>query len=195
MPGTRRLGDPRDLRALAHPLRLAILETLTTRGPHTATELGAQLEESAANCSWHLRKLAEHGFVEEAPHGAGRKRPWRAAQRSLEWEVDDPAPQLAHAGQALTRLLVDREVDRLLESQTSGDKEDPEWQQASGMSQSMLWLTADELREINAAIRAVQRSKLDRFEDPQTRPEGARLCAFVSWGIPATPLAAEGGLD
>jgi DNA-binding transcriptional ArsR family regulator len=193
MPMSRRLRDPRDLRALAHPLRLAILETLTARGPHTASQLGVLLGESAANCSWHLRKLAEHGFVEEAPGGAGRQRPWRAAQGSLEWDADDPAPELAHAGQALTRLLVDREVDRLFRSQGSGEKEDPDWQQASGMSQSMLWLTAEELREINAAIRAAQRSKLDRFEHPQTRPEGARLCAFVSWGIPATPKAAERG--
>src|SRR4029450_10458486 len=108
MPVSRRLRDPRDLRALAHPLRLAILEVLTARGPHTATQLGAFLEESAANCSWHLRKLAEHGFVEEAPGGTGRQRPWRAAQGSLEWDADDPAPELAHAGQALTRLFVDR---------------------------------------------------------------------------------------
>jgi DNA-binding transcriptional ArsR family regulator len=193
MPHSRRLRDPRDLRALAHPLRLAILETLTVRGPHTASQLGVLLEESPANCSWHLRKLAEHGFVDEAPGGTGRQRPWRAMQRSLEWDGDDPAPELAHAGQALTRLLLDREVDRLLQSQATGHHETPVWQQASAVSQSMLWLTADELREINAAIRDAQHSKRDRFDHPEGRPEGARLCAFVSWGIPAAPPPDKAG--
>jgi DNA-binding transcriptional ArsR family regulator len=193
MSNSRRLRDPRDLRALAHPLRLAILEALTVRGPRTASQLGALLGESPSNCSWHLRKLAEHGFVDEAPGGTGRQRPWRATQRSLEWDADDPAPELAHASQALTRLLLDREVDRLLESRVTGRQESPAWRQASMMSQSMLWLTPDELQDINAAIRAAQNSKSDRFDHPEGRPEGARLCAFVSWGIPATPSPDEGG--
>jgi predicted ArsR family transcriptional regulator len=169
------------------------LEALTVRGPHTASQLGVLLGESPANCSWHLRKLAAHGFVDEASGGTGRQRPWRATQRSLEWDAGDPAPELAHASRALTRLLLDREVDRLLESRASGPHEAPEWQQASMVSQTMLWLTADELQELNEAIRAAQHSKRDRFDHPEDRPEGARLCAFVSWGVPATPLPDEGG--
>src|SRR5680860_921084 len=73
----RTLDDPRSLRAVAHPVRLGILEQLTIHGPMTATELADQLDETPSNCSWHLRKLAEHSFVEEAEGGVGRKRPWQ----------------------------------------------------------------------------------------------------------------------
>src|SRR4051794_21654441 len=73
----RRLHDARELMALAHPVRMGIIEHLSVSGPLTATELADRLDESPANCSWHLRKLAEHGFVEEAGGGIGRKRPWR----------------------------------------------------------------------------------------------------------------------
>src|SRR4051794_23146766 len=74
-PGTsyRRLSDPRELQALAHPVRIGIMELLTVSGPLTATELADMLDETPANCSWHLRKLAEHAFVDEA--GAGPRAP------------------------------------------------------------------------------------------------------------------------
>ena len=67
MPLTRRrVTDTASLKALAHPLRMALLGALVTEGPMTATEAAALLDESPSNCSWHLRKLAEHGFVREA---------------------------------------------------------------------------------------------------------------------------------
>ncbi|MEO6512975.1 MAG: helix-turn-helix domain-containing protein, partial [Nocardioides sp.] len=76
----RRLNDVRELKALAHPVRMGIIEHLSVSGPLTATELADRMDETPANCSWHLRKLAEHGFVEEAEGGTagqGRKRPWQ----------------------------------------------------------------------------------------------------------------------
>src|SRR4030088_3589210 len=76
--------DPRALRALAHPLRLRLLELLVLRGPMTATEAADLLGESPANCSFHLRTLAKYGYVEEAGGGRGRQRPWRLRYRSFE---------------------------------------------------------------------------------------------------------------
>jgi len=55
-------------------------------GPLTATELADRLDETPANCSWHLRKLAEHAFVEEAGGGIGRQRPWRVRSIGLAWD-------------------------------------------------------------------------------------------------------------
>ncbi|MGH3444839.1 MAG: winged helix-turn-helix domain-containing protein, partial [Nocardioidaceae bacterium] len=64
MPLTsRRVQDAAALKALSHPLRVALLGALVTEGPMTATQAAALLDESPSNCSWHLRKLAEHGFV------------------------------------------------------------------------------------------------------------------------------------
>src|ERR1700733_8012115 len=73
------LTDPRMMRALAHPARMAIWQHLGLEGPATATECAAVAGLSPSACSYHLRTLARYGFVEEDPsHAAdGRERPWR----------------------------------------------------------------------------------------------------------------------
>ena len=181
----RKLSDPRALRAVAHPVRLGIMEQLAVHGPMTATELGARLEETPSNCSWHLRKLAEHGFVEEAEGGTGRKRPWQAVSQGMQWGDADESPELARAGEALSQLMIEREVARFASSRARVRGDASAWQEASTSSQSRLWLTADELGEINLAVRDLMMSRIDRFEHPDRRPEGARLCAFLAWGVPA----------
>ena len=75
--GLREVSDARTFRALGHPVRLALLETLVIEGPLTATEAAEQIGESPTTCSFHLRQLARYGFVEEAGGGKGRARPWR----------------------------------------------------------------------------------------------------------------------
>jgi DNA-binding transcriptional ArsR family regulator len=74
------------MRALAHPLRLRLLGELRIEGPATATMLAERLEEGVSLISYHVRSLAEHGFVEEAPELArdGRER-WRATHRRTSW--------------------------------------------------------------------------------------------------------------
>ncbi len=69
------------------------MELLTVSGPLTATELADRLDETPANCSWHLRKLAEHHFVEEAGGGIGRQRPWQVRSIGLAWDESDASPE------------------------------------------------------------------------------------------------------
>jgi DNA-binding transcriptional ArsR family regulator len=187
----RKLDDPRSLRALAHPVRLAIMEQLTVAGPLTATELAGRLETTPANCSWHLRKLAEHGFVEEAGGGSGRKRPWQIVSLGMRWNDVGESPELARAGDALSTLTIDREVARLARARERLREDTPPWQEAGTWTQSMMWLTADELNEINLAVTDLLMSRLDRFEHPEGRPDGARLCAFLAWGVPAYDFETE----
>ena len=184
----RRLADPRELRAIAHPLRMNILEVLMLEGPMTASELGARLGQSPANCSWHLRKLAEHGFVAEAEGGTGRQRPWQATHRGMIWDEGDGSAEAVLADQTLTRVMLDREVDRFVAASQRRAGEPQPWREAASASQSMLWLTAEELAEVNRQLKELLLSKMDRLEDPALRPEGARLCAFMAWGVPAHPL-------
>jgi len=73
----RYLRRPEHLRALAHPRRMELIDLLIAQGPLTATECAARLGDSPGGCSYHLRQLARYGFVEEAPGGRGRQRPWR----------------------------------------------------------------------------------------------------------------------
>ncbi|NMM34820.1 MAG: helix-turn-helix domain-containing protein [Phycicoccus sp.] len=187
----RKLGDPRSLRALAHPVRLAIMEQLTVVGPLTATELADRIETSPSNCSWHLRNLAEHGFVEEAEGGTGRKRPWQIVSLGRQWDNVGESPELARAGDALSTLMIDREVARLARARAKVREDTRQWQEASTWTQSMMWLTADELNEINRAVCDLLMTKIDRFEHPEVRPDGARLCAFLAWGVPAYDFETE----
>ena len=194
----RRVTDARTLRAMAHPVRIAIVEQLTVNGAMTATELGDRLDETPANCSWHLRKLAEYGFVEEAAGGTGRQRPWQMTHLGMSWGDEEDGPlgaDLRLAGRALTEVMVGREVDRLLESQARASEELPEWRQAANLTQSMAWLTAEELDAANNAVREVLMKHFDRHQDPALRPAGSRLCAMLSWGVPTYGLADETPAD
>jgi DNA-binding transcriptional ArsR family regulator len=184
-PSYRRLSDPRELAALAHPVRLGIMELLTVDGPLTATELADRLDESPANCSWHLRKLAEHSFVEEAGGGIGRQRPWRVRQVGLAWDVVDATPGQLRAGRALEDMLLQRQVTRFQQARAQlVDDGEREWAEASNLTQHASWLTHDELDEINGEILSVLERYADRSTDTALRPPGSRLCEFVAWGAP-----------
>lgn len=181
----RKLRDPRELSAVAHPVRLGILEELSLNGPLSATELGERLGESPANCSWHLRKLAEHDFVEEAESAGGRRRPWQVTGIGLSWGEDEqePSAEERRAGEALGRMLLERWLDRYYTSVQRAGAESRAWQAARGMSQTEAYLTAEELRGLNLELTALMQKYRDRL-DPANRPDGARLCELVSWGAP-----------
>lgn len=180
MPEPRRLRNPRALAAVAHPVRMAIIELLSVEGPMTATQLADRLDESPANCSWHLRKLAEHDFIEEAPGGTGRQRPWQMRHIGMSWaEDDDVTPEELRAGQALSRMLLERWVDRFLDA--SEREESPVWRDSAGLSQNVAWLTPEELADLTTRLQEVAGTYADRL-GTGVRPEGARLCEIVAWG-------------
>ncbi|CAL9459271.1 helix-turn-helix domain-containing protein [Streptomyces sp. enrichment culture] len=94
-PNVRQL-DARSLRGLAHPLRLQLLRALRLHGPATASMLAERLGESSGATSYHLRQLAAHGFVADAPErGKGRERWWRMVDDGISFDEglvpDDPA--------------------------------------------------------------------------------------------------------
>jgi predicted ArsR family transcriptional regulator len=75
--------DIAGLRALSHPVRLKMLELLRTEGPATATTLAQRLDLNTGATSYHLRQLAQHGFIsEDTERGNARDRWWRAAHDS-----------------------------------------------------------------------------------------------------------------
>jgi len=67
--------DAGALRALAHPLRVRIYDILGQYGAQTASSLAEQLGESTGSTSYHLRALAKHDLIREAPdRGTARER-------------------------------------------------------------------------------------------------------------------------
>ncbi|HEX6872451.1 MAG TPA: helix-turn-helix domain-containing protein [Micromonosporaceae bacterium] len=112
-PPRRDIEDPRVLRALAHPVRLRILEELVLGGSLTATELADRVGESPANCSWHLRQLSRYGFVAEAGGGTGRQRPWRAVVQRNAWRSATDDAELTLASDAAAQVVLAREYDKV----------------------------------------------------------------------------------
>src|SRR5436189_3484080 len=75
--------DAAQLRALAHPLRLQLLELLRSEGPATASQLARRLGESSGATSYHLRALHRAGMVEEAEQRNARERWWQRSPDRL----------------------------------------------------------------------------------------------------------------
>ena len=171
-PQPRKLTDAQTLRALAHPVRIALYEELAFGGAMTATELGKRIGETATTCSFHLRQLARYGFVEEAGGGKGRARPWRLT--SLGWDVPvahDPEAQVA--GDAVLRLSRERAFARYQRWRETKAAHPWPWQEAADDSQYLTYLTADELTQVKRELHAVLERFWDRLEDPTRRPPGA----------------------
>ncbi|MFE9705006.1 helix-turn-helix domain-containing protein [Streptomyces sp. NPDC005930] len=79
--------DARSLRGLAHPLRMRLLDALRFGGPATASQLAEKLDESSGATSYHLRRLALYGFIEDdSERGKGRERWWKAVHTGLRFD-------------------------------------------------------------------------------------------------------------
>jgi DNA-binding transcriptional ArsR family regulator len=183
---TRRITDPTTLRALAHPVRLRLLEVLTQHGPLTATEAAERVGDSPSNCSWHLRQLARHGFVTEAEKGGvGRRRPWRIVPVPYAWSGDEGSPEFVAVSRELSDLMLHRTLERLRAYRGRAHAEPPAWREAAETNDGLAWMTAGELAEFNATIRELVMRCLPRFTDPEQRPAGARLVHLFAYGHPA----------
>lgn len=82
---------PKALRGLVHPIRLRLLDLLQADGPATASGLGQRIGQSSGVTSYHLRVLAEHGFIaEDETRGNARDRWWRAIHRTTSFTFRMP---------------------------------------------------------------------------------------------------------
>jgi len=179
------LTDPRALRAVAHPLRLALIGLLRREGPLTATQAAARVGESPASCSFHLRQLAKYGLVEEAGGGRGRNRPWRATAQFTTWPQVARDPDLAAASQLFETMVAERYFERLVEWLERRPEEPHEWQEAAAFGDAMLYLTADELAALGRELDALVEPYVGRTADAKLRPSGARLVTFLKLVFPA----------
>jgi DNA-binding transcriptional ArsR family regulator len=167
------VDDVRTLHALAHPIRMALLEAVSIYEPITATEAAERIGESPTTCSYHLRELAKVGMVADAGGGASRRRPWRLATTSL-WTSkvqDDPA--IALAVTAFAKVSRDRRMERYRTWVETEHLYPRAWRQAARESEHLGWLTADELAELNRQLAELLSAYLDERRDPPQRSQGA----------------------
>jgi len=175
---SRRLRTVDELKALAHPLRMDIIEQLSLNGPMTASELGDALDETPANCSWHLRKLADHKFVEETHDGHGRRRPWRMTGIGMSFgSLDDDEPESAAfnvAARSLQSLMVQREVARFERNAQADD----DWE--LGATQNATYLTQEEAASLSERVLELLMEHHGRLTGDEPVPESARLVHILN---------------
>jgi DNA-binding transcriptional ArsR family regulator len=150
----RRISDPKALRALAHPLRLELLDRLMSFGEQTAAECAEAVGSTASNCSYHLRALARVGLVEPGSSSDRRERPWRATSTGLEFGPSDPAssPAAAGAALALDELALVRDEELTRRARRRHHEQPPGWRAAEAYHNYALKLTAAELSELVGEI-------------------------------------------
>jgi DNA-binding transcriptional ArsR family regulator len=167
------LSDARRLRALTHPVRLALLRELTLRGPLTATEAGEQIGESPTTCSFHFRQLAKYGVVEEAGGGKGRARPWRMTTTGLSVTArEDPASR--RAADALLHMVRQQQIERYWTWLNTRSGYPRHWQDAGEDSEYVFHLTVEELQQLSRDLTAIIRPLFQkRMADPSKRPSGS----------------------
>ncbi|HEX5494639.1 MAG TPA: helix-turn-helix domain-containing protein [Mycobacteriales bacterium] len=187
---TRRITDPRALRAISHPVRVALLELLAMDGPLTATQAGTRLDESPANCSFHLRTLARYGFVEEAEGGTGRQRPWQIVPQVTEVRGEEMGPAGQIATGALIDLIHQREADQAHTWRASRDRYPAAWREAAGELRGLVFLTATELAQLNRDIEHLLAGYAARA-DPARRPAGSLPVSMLLRTFPLRPPSDE----
>ncbi|GAA4360334.1 winged helix-turn-helix domain-containing protein [Angustibacter luteus] len=191
----RVLSGAQTLRALAHPVRLKLLELVSLRGPLTASQCAALVGESPSSCSFHLRQLAKYGYVEEAPGGTGRNRPWQMTSVSHQWSPAQDSDVAARAaGAALSERFRERTAELHREYAEVAAAFGPQWTEAALDLTGNAYLTVAELAEIQADLLAVMSRYLDRITDPSQRPAGARLVHLAALGFPRAD-GLEPGMD
>jgi DNA-binding MarR family transcriptional regulator len=178
------LRDAKSMRALAHPVRWALIEAIGMEGTATAARCAELLGETQANCSFHLRQLAKYGLVEEAESSDRRARPWRLTSIDQNWSELQEDPEAGVAAAELTRVFLDREASRMQAYLRTNAAFPRPWREAAGMGATMTWLTAEELAELNKQVSELQRAYVDRISEPAKRPEGARRVRLFATGYP-----------
>ncbi|RPE34846.1 ArsR/SmtB family transcription factor [Kitasatospora cineracea] len=171
----RRKLDAGSLRGLAHPLRMRLLDELRLNGPATSARLSERTGESTGTISWHLRHLAEHGFIEEEPgRGTKRERWWRAAPGAIVLAAtdfdQDPASRTALSVYQAENLR--RQFQRVADSMAA--EWEGEWRGTGSVSDwSNLRLTPAQLQALIddlAAVVARHTPDPDAAPDPAARP-------------------------
>ncbi len=192
-PELRKITDARTLRALAHPVRIAILEALSLGGPMTATEVGEQISESPTTCSFHLRQLAKYGFVEEAGGGKGRARPWRMTTHGMEITNTHDDPDTEIAIDALVSMFRERQLDRYRTWRETRATYPRRWRDAAEDADLVFHLTAGELKQLSEDLLALLRSRFpERNTDPSLRPPGSVPVEMLVLAYPLTLPPADG---
>jgi len=176
----RRITEPDALEALAHPIRLDLINYLMASGPATASTCARAVRDTPSNCSYHLRVLARHGLVAEVASDDGRERPWQALITGF--DTDDEHPPASPAAR-LVAVSLQRDQKLARDYLARRDQVPATWRAADAYHTYTLRMSADELSDLGWRLDALIRPYLSATRD--SAPEDAEL---VHLGVHAFPI-------
>jgi DNA-binding transcriptional ArsR family regulator len=195
---TDRQLDFDSLKALAHPLRVEILDTLSTYGQFTASGLAERLGESSGATSYHLRQLERHGFVREVEgKGTGRERWWERVPGGITLSATglEDTPATRAATKTVLRQWERNRSALLTDFQERGyDVLSTEWIDSTTVSTVNLRLTREQLKEIVDLWTKYSDEVLEKYRGqnpPGSRPVQLHFNAFPVLDGDETPSAPE----
>lgn len=174
----RRFQNPRSIRALAHPARMAIIDALAAGDELTATQCAELTGLSPSATAYHLKLLERYGFAETAPPRPDRReRPWRA--RQIQVDLDTSTPAGASAAAAVGAAYFDTTRAIAVEFTEGSPAEPEEWRNAAALNNADLWLTAEEFQRVAEELKAV----LEPYRG-RARPADSRLVRVTNVVVP-----------
>ena len=184
--GDLEISDPKAMRALAHPVRLAILERLQRHGPATASRLSPHVGATPSVTSWHLRHLAGFGLVRDAEGGTDRReRRWAAVARGFRFEMPEDEEGRS-AARVLTGEMFARNADLPLRwLMDTAPELEPEWSRIASANNTRIVVTADELAALKDAFEELIAPYVVR--EPDRRPSDGRGVRLLMYALPEGP--------
>ena len=186
---SRSLGA-KEVRALAHPLRLRMLESLSD-GPATASMLARELGESSGATSYHLRALAAAGLiVEELDRRKGRERWWKREPQSVGLISSAPAedPEYDAAVAQLESTMIERDEDALRRyiHARGEDEHSDAWRESAFIGGWTVYATREEVEELSEYM--VRWLRARRKPEDEREPD-TPLVYLTYRALPQTPTA------
>jgi DNA-binding transcriptional ArsR family regulator len=181
--GDFEITDPQALRALAHPVRLSLLDRLQRHGPATATQLSPHVGATPSVVSWHLRHLATFGLVKDWDGATNkRERWWQATARGFRFNLPD-SPEGQVAARQLEATMMARYAD-LPQRWLREDEPrlDAQWRRLAGMANTRIVITPEEMRELEGAIEQLLAPYVRRKS--KKPPAGARGVRILRYALP-----------
>lgn len=168
---SRIVPDATALKALTHPVRLRMLGILRIDGPATATQLAERLGLNSGATSYHLRQLAQHGFIEEMPDQPSRRdRWWQSRHESTSFFENVGTPEEFDSSVAFAQAALTQQVQLMQQAQDEFTRLPPEWQAANAISDFTIILTPAEAAALRDNLQALLWEAMRKAPAPGTPP-------------------------
>ncbi|ANK92250.1 MULTISPECIES: ArsR/SmtB family transcription factor [Rhizobium] len=149
---SRVVPEPTALKALAHPVRLRMLGMLRIDGPATATQLAVRLGLNSGATSYHLRQLAQYGFIEEAPHASRRDRWWRASHELTSAPPSEAEGEALDLDMAFNQAALSLQVGQMQQALEEYAELPAEWRRATAADDIIIPMTAEQAEALTKRL-------------------------------------------